>query len=76
MIERRSQEMNIAEMKKMSTAERLQAMEALWDSLVYESDAVETPDWHEKILQERKEKITSGMARFISLAELKNSRRQ
>jgi len=68
--------MNIAEMKKMSTAERLQAMEALWDTLVYESDAVETPDWHEKILQERKEKITSGRARFISLAELKNSRRQ
>jgi hypothetical protein len=71
MIERRSQEMNIAEIKKMSTAERLQAMEVLWDSLVYESDAVETPDWHEKILQERKEKITNGMARFISLAELK-----
>ncbi|MBW6519939.1 MAG: addiction module protein [Desulfoarculaceae bacterium] len=68
--------MNIAEVKKMSTTERLQAMEALWESLLYESDVVETPEWHEKILQERKEKITGGLARFISLSELKKSRHQ
>jgi len=68
--------MNITELKKMSTSERLQVMEALWDSLLYESDVVETPEWHEKILQERKEKIASGSAKFISLAELKKSRLQ
>jgi hypothetical protein len=68
--------MNITELRKMSTSERLQAMEVLWDSLVYENDAVETPEWHEKILQERKEKIASGCATFISLADLKKSRLQ
>ena len=46
--------MNITELRKMTTSERLQAMEVLLDSLVYENDAVETPEWHEKILQERK----------------------
>jgi len=54
----------------------LQAIEVLWDSLVYENDGVETPEWHEKILQERKEKIASGCATFISLADLKKSRLQ
>jgi hypothetical protein len=66
--------MNIADFKKMSTSERLQAMEALWDSLLYEGDEIETPQWHEKILEERKEKIASGQAKFISLSELKKSR--
>ncbi len=66
--------MKIAELKKMSTSERLQAMEALWDSLQYEGGEIETPAWHEKILQERKAKIASGEAKFITLAELKRSR--
>ncbi len=35
---------NITELRKMSTSERLQAMEVLWDSRLYENDAVETPE--------------------------------
>ncbi|TLU82789.1 MAG: cysteine methyltransferase [Chlorobium sp.] len=68
--------MNISELKKMSKCERLQAMEVLWDSLLYENDDLEAPDWHENILQERKEKIESGNAKFISLSELKKSWQQ
>ena len=67
--------MNITELRKMSTSERWQAIEVLWDSLVYENDGVETLEWHEKILQERKEKIASWCATF-SLADLKKSRLQ
>lgn len=66
--------MKIAELKKMSTSERLQAMEALWESLRYEGDVIEIPAWHEKILQERKARIAGGEAKFITLAELKRSR--
>ncbi|MBI5558780.1 MAG: addiction module protein [Deltaproteobacteria bacterium] len=68
--------MNISELKKMSTIERLQAMEALWDSFLYEIDEIETPEWHEKVLRARKEKIANGTAKFISLSELKKSRQQ
>ncbi|MEI6757100.1 MAG: hypothetical protein FDX18_05800 [Chlorobium sp.] len=60
----------------MSTAERLQVMEVLWDSFRYEKDEIETPLWHEQILQERKESIASGTAKFISLSDLKQSRPQ
>ena len=68
--------MNISALKKMSKAERLQAMEALWDSLLYEDVELETPKWHENILEERKNKISNGKAKFISLAELKASHKQ
>jgi hypothetical protein len=68
--------MNIATVKKMSKAERLQAMEVLWDSLLYEGGELDIPKWHEKILEERKRMISSGKAKFISLAELKANRKQ
>ncbi len=68
--------MNLDEIKKMRTAERLQAMEALWDSMLYESDEIDTPKWHKDILEERKRIIENGHAKFISLADLKASRRQ
>ena len=68
--------MNMADFKKMTKTERLQAMEALWDSLLYEDGEIDTPKWHQKILEERKNKISNGEAKFISLEELKASRRQ
>lgn len=68
--------MNLADIKKMSTVERLKAMEALWDSLLYENEEIESPEWHEKIIEERKAKIKSGKAKFISLSELKANRNQ
>jgi len=66
--------MNIVEIKKMSTIERLQAMEALWDSLMDEKSEIESPQWHRDILEERKKKINNGNAEFISLEELKAKR--
>jgi len=68
--------MNIADFKKMSITERLQAMEALWDSLLYEEGEIESPKWHEEILEERKTTIANGKAKYISLADLKASRKQ
>ncbi len=64
--------MTIAEISKMSVLERLQTMEALWDSLTREPDGIRSPKWHEEILSERKEKIEDGNAEFISLEELKS----
>ena len=59
------------ELKNMSVSERMQTMEMLWDSFLYEGIAIQSPDWHEEILQKRKEKIKNGSANFISLNELK-----
>lgn len=67
--------MNTQEIKKMSRIERLQAMEALWDSLIDEESEIESPEWHRDILEERKRKIETGKAEFISLEELRASRK-
>lgn len=66
--------MDTIEIKKMSTIERLQAMEVLWDSLLYEEDGIDSPEWHKEILEERKNKIENGNASFISLKKLKVNR--
>lgn len=67
--------MDTIEIKKMSVVERLQAMEALWDSLLNEESEIESPEWHRDIIEERKRKIENGKAEFISLKELKASRK-
>ncbi len=64
--------MIIAEISKMSVLERLETMEVLWDSLTREPAGIISPKWHEEILSDRKEKIESGNADFISLEELKS----
>ena len=58
----------------MSVTERLQAMELLWDSFLYEGVEVDSPLWHGDILSERKAKIASGKGSFISLDKLKRNR--
>lgn len=67
--------MDTSEIKKMSTIERLRAMEALWDSLIDEQSEMESPQWHRDVLEERKRKIETGKAEFFSLEKLRASRK-
>ncbi len=63
--------MTITEIKKMSTIERLQAMEELWDALCHDDQEIESPVWHEEILEERRKKLETSKAEFISIEDLK-----
>ncbi len=63
--------MSTTEIKEMSTIERLQTMEAIWDSLLHDVAEMESPEWHREILIERKRKIEEGKAEFTSIKELK-----
>ena len=67
---------NLSDIQKMSVAERLQTMEALWESLQSDESGVESPEWHGEILRERKRKIENGETEFITLEELKKRRYQ
>lgn len=66
--------MTTAEIKKMKIADRLQMMETIWDSLLYDETDLESPPWHEDILKERKRKIEDGSAEFVSIKELQARR--
>lgn len=65
--------MTITEIKKMSTVERLRAMEELWDVLCHEDQEIDSPAWHGGILEDRKKKIETGKAEFISINDLKGN---
>ena len=50
---------------KLSVEEKLQTMEALWQSLSSKPEAVKSPAWHEKELRDRERVIESGKSKFI-----------
>jgi len=65
--------MDITDIKKMTFIERLQAMELLWDSLLHEDHEIDSPDWHEEILHERKYKIRNGKSAAIPLDKVRKA---
>ena len=53
--------MNISlPLDRMTTREKLQIMEALWEDLSKKSDEFVSPSWHEKILSQRDENLSEG----------------
>ena len=63
--------MTTLEIKRMDIIQRIQLMETLWDSLLYDEADIESPEWHQDILAERKKKIEEGRAEFVSIKKLR-----
>jgi hypothetical protein len=49
---------------EMTLQEKLAAMDALWEDLSRSPDAIESPDWHNKILDGRRQQVADGTAQF------------
>ena len=45
---------------QMTTAEKLSAMEALWQDLSRNADRFESPAWHGDVLREREQRVEEG----------------
>ena len=52
-------------LKEMTLQEKLAAMESLWEDLSRTPEAIESPAWHKEILDERRQRIAEGKARFV-----------
>jgi len=50
---------------KMTTTEKLQAMEALWADLSRDPAQVPSPSWHGDILREREQRAKEGKEQFL-----------
>jgi hypothetical protein len=63
-------------LKEMTLREKLAAMESLWEDLTRSPEAIESPAWHKDILDERRQRIVDGKARFVdwerAKAEIRN----
>lgn len=65
--------MTLAEVSKLSLAEKLQIMEAIWVDLRETVDHLEIPANHRTILDERKARIESGEAKVHDWDSVKHS---
>ncbi len=63
--------MKKADLMKMTSQERLELMEQIWDSFTTEDGEIQSPPWHEAVLAERRQDVASGEAGFITLDELR-----
>jgi hypothetical protein len=50
---------------KLTIAEKLRLMEALWEDLSRNEADIQSPLWHEQVLNERQARIKSGQENFI-----------
>ncbi|HBM85271.1 MAG TPA: addiction module component CHP02574 family protein [Opitutae bacterium] len=46
-------------------------MESLWDAICQEKHQSQSPDWHGAVLEERRQQIAAGEAKWLGLDELK-----
>jgi hypothetical protein len=58
---------------EMTVAEKLQAIEILWDDLSRNPEDIPSPPWHGEVLAERQRQIEEGQAKFIPLDEFRQS---
>jgi len=69
--------MTAIDIAAMPVTEKLQLMEALWESLSAPTDAgFASPPWHKLALQQAENDLVAGTARFVDWAEAKEQLRR
>ncbi len=63
-------------LERMSTTEKLQAIEDIWSDLSRVSENVPSPSWHADVLRAREERIENGTSRFMDIPEAKQAVRE
>jgi putative addiction module component (TIGR02574 family) len=58
-------------LSKLTFAQKLALMEALWDDLAGHEKTLKSPDWHEEVLKDREKAIAAGKASFSDWEEAK-----
>jgi len=57
--------MNSLSLKKMSTEEKIEIMETLWEDLCQNAESLSSPDWHLELLRQREKKIKDKKEQFL-----------
>jgi len=68
--------MNALDIKKMTTEEKMQTIEALWDSMIHDDVEIKSPAWHADVLRETEIRYKSGTETSEDWAESKKKLRQ
>lgn len=57
---------------KMTTSDKLLALERIWDNLQRTSEEIPSPAWHEDVLRARETRVQQGLSRFKDWRHAKN----
>lgn len=63
-------------LEEMTVEEKMQAMEAIWEGLTGDPDALESPAWHGDVLRERERQAEAGETHFIPWEEARENLRR
>ncbi|SDB24721.1 Putative addiction module component [Desulfonatronum thiosulfatophilum] len=61
---------------KMTTADKLRALEDIWSNLQRTPDEVPSPAWHADVLQARENRVREGASQFGDWADAKHRIRE
>lgn len=67
---------NTLEITKMTKAEKLQAMEALWSDLSKDPEGIKSPGWHKKLLQKTESRVAAGEEKILDWGTAKRELRK
>lgn len=59
-------------LSKLTFAQKLDLMEAIWDDLAKDEKKLESPAWHEAVLKDREKALEAGKATVSDWEEAKD----
>lgn len=66
---------NTTGIKHLSRAEKLRVMEAIWEDLSKDEEQLESPQWHQKALQQTEERLERGQEDTVDWPDAKRTLR-
>lgn len=64
------------QLRKMTTSDKLRALEDIWDDLQRTPEQIPSPSWHADVLRAREQRIREGKAQFRDWADAKRRIRE
>ena len=65
--------MSIPEIRQLPLAEKLQIMEAIWEDLRRDADAVPVADWQKTLLDQRRQAVEEGREKVLDWDDVKHT---
>ncbi|MBI9037421.1 MAG: addiction module protein [Bacteroidales bacterium] len=59
-------------LSKLTSAQKLDLMETIWDDLTRDEKTIESPAWHEAVLIDRNKALSAGKVTISDWEEAKN----
>jgi hypothetical protein len=67
---------SVLPLDRMSTAEKLRAIEEIWADLSRDEARLESPAWHQQVLRERDAQVEAGAESYVDWEKAKAELRQ